>query len=170
MCRLHLPRPRRAPMPCALMPPRVPWEPPPISTVNARLLQHPQPIGRSPTTTLRKNPLTEVPEPEAKEEGGEPDQDRVHHVEMHMRGIGKGRPHTLVDVDQRVGQHDRLQPVPSAHLDRGQAGPLVVSAAEEGDREDDETEHQPDVARFEGGTEEQPQRGPTKRLTRDNAW
>ena len=68
-------------------------------------------------------------------------------------------PHALVDVDQRVDQHEGLQPVPPADRDRREPGPRVVGAAEERDRQDDEAEHQPDVARLEAGAEDQAEAG-----------
>ena len=67
--------------------------------------------------------------------------------------------HTLVDVDQRVDEHEDLQPVHAADGDRGEARPLVVGAAEERERQHDEAEHEADVARLEGGAEQQAERG-----------
>ena len=87
------------------------------------------------------------------------DHDRVDDVQVHVRGVGERGAHPLVHVDERVDQHDRLQPVPAAHGDRRELGPRVVGAAQERDRQDDEAEHQADVPRLEAGAEHQAEAG-----------
>ena len=59
------------------------------------------------------------------------------------------------------------QPVDAAELDAGQPRPLVVRAAEEGDREHDEPEHETEVARLERRSEEQTQRSHARTGERD---
>ena len=72
-----------------------------------------------------------------------------------MGRFRQGGPHALGHVDQRIDQHDGLQPVEPPDLDRGERRPGVVDTTEEGDRQDDEAEHEADVAGLELGAEEQ---------------
>src|ERR1700722_5177964 len=78
---------------------------------------------------------------------------------MHVGRVGKRGAHALVDVDQWIDQDDGLEPMEAPNGDGGQPGPLVVGTAEECDGQHDEAEHQPEVARFEAGAEQQAQRG-----------
>ena len=50
-----------------------------------------------------------------------PHEHRVDDVEVHVRHVRERRAHPLVDVDQRVDQHDRLEPVPRADARRARA-------------------------------------------------
>jgi hypothetical protein len=77
---------------------------------------------------------------------------------VHVRGVGEGSAHPVVDVDERVHEHHDLEPVEAADLDGCQTRPLVVRAAEEGDREHDEPEHETQVPRFERRSEQQSER------------
>jgi hypothetical protein len=71
------------------------------------------PVGEHPRRKLRS--------PRAEEQRAEAD----HHRDRRRRGacagpVGEGRAHALVDVDQRIDEHERLQPVEAADLHRRQ--------------------------------------------------
>src|SRR5579875_4036071 len=106
-----------------------------------------------------EDPAPEVSEAEGEEDGGEPDDDRVDDVQVHVIEGGEGGPHPLVHVDEGVEQDERLEPREPTDLDRRQGGPRVVGPAEEGDRQDDEAEHEPDVAGLEARPEHEPEAG-----------
>jgi aminopeptidase N len=108
---------------------------------------------RDRAASLRQHLAPEVAQPDGQEQRPEAGDHRVHDVQVHVRRVGERRPHALVHVEQRVDQHQRLQPVEAADRDRGELGPRVVGAAEERDRQDDEAEHQADVPRLEAGPE-----------------
>ncbi len=76
-----------------------------------------------------------------------------------MRRVGEGRPHALIDIDQGVDKHQRLEPVEPAYLDWRQPGPAVVGATQKSDGQNDETEHEPYVARLEARAEHEPETG-----------
>ena len=77
---------------------------------------------------------TEVAQPEGQEDDAEGHDGGIDDVEVHVRGIGEGGAHPVVDVDERVDQHDDLQPVDGSGLHGRQPRPLVVGATQEGDR------------------------------------
>ena len=59
----------------------------------------------------------EVQQPGREEHGAESDQHRVNDVQVKVWRERESGAHALVHVDERVDEHDRLQPVPAADLD-----------------------------------------------------
>src|SRR5665213_205527 len=108
---------------------------------------------------LGQHSTSEVSKPECQEGRAEAEHDGVDDVEVHVRRVGEGRAHPFVDVDQRVDQDECLEPVKSADLHGREVSPGIVRATEKGDRQDDEAEHQADVARLERGAEDEPESG-----------
>ena len=92
----------------------------------------------SGSSCLGEDAAAEVAQPQCQEECGRSDHDRVDDVEVHVRRVGEGRTYSPVDVDQRVDQHECLEPAEPTNPDRCWSGPRIVGAAEEGDRQDNE--------------------------------
>src|SRR5438552_5313151 len=108
-----------------------------------RELDPPAHPWRIPTTVARTNyapapsaedPLLEPVDPQVEEEGRESREHEIHSRERHVRSRRQGGAKALAHVDERIDQHQELQPREPAHLDRPEGGPGVVDAPEERQR------------------------------------
>src|SRR5829696_8196451 len=91
--------------------------------------------------------------------GREAREREINDRERHVIGGGEGAAEALAHVDERVDEHQPLQPGESPDLDRPQCGPGVVDATEEGERDHDDAEHHRDRPGLEPGPEGEPERG-----------
>ena len=124
-----------------------------VSPIQARTRSRsPTGAGRRSARQLEDAAL-EPGDPQPREQRGEPDERAVHRPQAHVRRRRERGPEALAHVDERVGEHEDLQPA-----DRLERRPRVVDAAEERERDHDDAEQQRHRARIEPGAEREPER------------
>ena len=110
---------------------------------------------------LAQHPLLETVDAELQEHDREADQRDVDRPRGHVRDAARERhAHALAHIDERVDEHDELQP-----RQRRKALPGVVDRAEERHRDDEQAEDQRHLPRFDVCADRESERRARSRRT-----